>query len=255
MCYFFSLWFQNPCHFRCGFDIVVPSSIIPRCFVTQFTGGSRVKLTESVYEYENWLGFAFCVKFEKNYGPTMSGSSNYSISSLLQYPFYLSFESENTEETFDMPLRLDLDKVPVSYAKHLWLIYISRPHCHFLTTRAYIRFKAHPGYKIKEWGLHMVFEHDIFYPSELWGNIEVDQLESFDYGHESSSSGNGYVPEEEEKPRIKLPYNWYATDEKENPKIQLPYNWHAAEEEQIENMQVNAKGNTLSNMGLSIGDD
>ncbi|KAK2424034.1 disease resistance protein RPV1 [Trifolium repens] len=111
---------ENPCHFRCGFDIVVPGFIFPMWFHYQFTGYSRVRIADSECEYDNWIGFIFCVAFVGNCGSTSFGSSQYSFSSQLPHPLYLSFESEHMEETFDIPLRLDLNKGDGSIAEHLW---------------------------------------------------------------------------------------------------------------------------------------
>jgi hypothetical protein len=88
------------------------------------------------------------------------------------YPLYLSFESEQMEETFDMLLWLDLNKADGSNTEHLWLIYISRPHCHFVTTGATVTFKAHPDAQLKIWGFCMVFEHDFSSSFEL----ETDEV-------------------------------------------------------------------------------
>ncbi|KAJ1377394.1 P-loop containing nucleoside triphosphate hydrolase [Sesbania bispinosa] len=229
---------KNPCHFRCGFDIVVPGNIIPQWFDHQFMGYSRVRIAECVSKSDNWLGFAFCVAFKKMYHPTMFGSSEDSFSSFLPYSLYLSFENEQTEETFDMPLWLKFDGLN---SEHLWIIYISRPHCHFVTTGAHITFKARPGLELKTWGLRMVFESDNFNPlSELVTNIEVNEVEypPLDYEHESSSNS---------RHKIQLPYNWLLTedvheaDSSSGSKFQLPYNWHVTEEEENESWQVNMK--------------
>ena len=56
--------------------------------------------------YENWIGFAFCVIFERSNDKVILRSRHGSISSL--HPFCLSFESEYSEESFDMRLNLDL---------------------------------------------------------------------------------------------------------------------------------------------------
>jgi hypothetical protein len=169
------------------------------------------------------------VLFVENSCQTISGSSHYSLSSQLPYPLYLSFECEQTEETFDIPIRLDLNNDGGSNAEHLWIIYISRPHCHFVTTGAMITFKAHPSLEMKQWGLRVVLEHEIYIPSSSSTN-EVHFLDSsstnevnrLDYVHESSSS----------RPEIQLPYNWYEDEEKS--KFQLRYNWHVTEEEEYD---------------------
>ncbi|KEH38848.1 putative TIR domain, winged helix-turn-helix DNA-binding domain-containing protein [Medicago truncatula] len=224
---------KNPCHFRCGLDIVVPSDTIPLWFDHQFAGNSRVKITD-YNKFDNWLGFAFCVAFVENCCPSTPASSQ------LPYPLYLSFESEQTEETFDIPIQLDLINVDGSNAEYIWLIYISRPHCHFVTTGAQITFKAHPGLELKTWGLHMVFEHDIYSSFELNTN-EVHQNDyiQLDHVHECSSS---------KRPEVQLPYDWYEAEVK--PKVRFCYNWYVTEEEENENREVNGKQSYLLVTGL-----
>ncbi|CAI8604031.1 unnamed protein product [Vicia faba] len=238
---------EKPCHFRCGLDIVVPGYPFPRWFSHQFKGISTVRIAGYADVFDNWIGFAFGVAFVENCRPATSGSSHCSLSSQLPYPLYLSFESEQTEETFDMPLRLDLNKVDGSNTEHIWLIYISRPHCHFVTTGARITFKAHPDVELKTWGLRMVFKHDISNSFEL-GTNEIHQQGGYlhlDYVYESSSRRS---------PEVQLPYNWNVTKEErvteEESKMQLRYNWHVTEEDENENREVNVKQNHLLNMGL-----
>jgi hypothetical protein len=146
-----------------------------------------------------------------------------------------------------MPLRLDLNnlnKADGSNTDHLWVIYISRPHCHFVTTGATtVTFKAHPDVQLKTWGFRMVFEHDISSSFDL----ETDEVHQQGYihlnhVHERSSS---------KRPEVQLPYNWYVTEEEEKSKILLRYNWHVTEEEEVESSEVNLKENHLSNMGLT----
>ncbi|AES66931.1 transmembrane protein, putative [Medicago truncatula] len=210
----FFFWWQSPHHFRCGFDIVVPGDIIPEWFDHQFKGNSRLRITNFTNKNNNWLGFAFCVVFMENCGSNIS------------YPLYLSFESEHMEETFDIPLRLDPNTVDGSNSEHLWLICISRPHCHFVTTEAHITFKAHPDVELKRWGLRMVLENDISNPFKLrtdefcrQGYLQLDHV------HVSSRS--------------------------KRPEVQLRYNWHVTEEEENESREVNLKKNHLSDMGLT----
>ncbi|KAK2369851.1 disease resistance protein RPV1 [Trifolium repens] len=242
---------KSPCHFRCGLDIVVPGNTIPQWFPHQFTANSRIRITDCVNEFGNWLGFSFCVTFVEFHSTTYG--SHYPFSSQLPYPLYLSFESEQMEETFEIPIRLDLNVVDGSNAEHLWLIYISRPHCHFVTTGAQITFKAHPGLVITRWGLRMVMEHDIDdnIPFDSWtkGVHKQDYL-GLDHVHESSSSSSS-----SSRPEIQLPYNWYEAEEKIKPKVQLRYNWHVTEEEENENREVNVKQSHLSDMGLTTADD
>ncbi|KAJ1388931.1 disease resistance protein [Sesbania bispinosa] len=180
---------------------------------------------------ENWIGFAFCVAFEINNHPTIHGTSHHSFSSSLPHHFYLSFESEHTEERFDMPLHLELNKIDSS--KHLWVIYISRQHCHFVKTGAHITFKAYPGLTVKNWGLRMLIK-DTNVNGRGWSlnyRIICSLLPKFDarclvfdYAEESSTN--------------------YG------PKIQLPYNWLVAEEDEVENLEAKSKENGLSNLGL-----
>ncbi|KAK2424031.1 disease resistance protein RUN1 [Trifolium repens] len=239
---------KSPCHFRCGLDIVVPGNTIPQWFPHQFTANSRIRITDCVNEFGNWLGFSFCVTFVEYHSTTYG--SHYPFSSQLPYPLYLSFESEKMEETFDIPIRLDLNVVDGSNAEHLWLIYISRPHCHFVTTGAQITFKAHPGLVITRWGLRMVMEHDIDdnIPFDSWTKgVHKQEYLGLVHVHESSSSSS--------RPEIQLPYNWYEAEEKIKPKVQLRYNWHATEEEENENREVNVKQSHLSDMGLTTTDD
>ncbi|CAJ2660038.1 unnamed protein product [Trifolium pratense] len=236
---------KSPCHFRCGLDIVVPGNTIPQWFPHQFTANSRIRITDCVNEFDNWLGFSFCVTFVE-FHSTTSGS-HYPFSSQLPYPLYLSFESEQMEETFDIPIRLDRNDVDGSDAEYLWLIYISRSHCHFVTTGAQITFKAHPGLVITQWGLRMVMEHDIIDPFDLWINgVHKQEYLGLDHVHESSSSS---------RPEIQFPYNWYEAVEEIKPKVQLRYNWHVTEDEEIENREVNVKQSHLSDMGLTTADD
>jgi len=203
---------------------------------------SRVRIAD-YNEFENWLGFAFCVAFVENCRPATSGSSHYSLSSQLPYPLYLSFESEQSEETFDMPLRLDLNKVDGSNTQHIWLIYISRPHCHFVTTGAQITFKAHPDVELKTWGLRMVFEHEISSSFKLGTNdVQLPNYLHLNHVYESSSS---------RRPEVQLPYNWYVAEEEEKSKILLRYNWQVTEEEENENGELNVKQNHLLDMGLT----
>ena len=202
----------------------------------------------------NWAGFAFCVAFEVSDPSTLSGSSRNSFSAQLPGPLYLSFESEQVEESFHMPFCFDQPKderlLPPHSSKHVWIIYISRPHCHFVKTGAGITFKAHPGYKVHKWGLRMVFKQDI---------------EAMKRGlHRHSLRTQGKVPhfyhftdeDESSGPKIQLlDYRLVIEDVHESssstgPKIQLPYNWFVTDEEENENMEAKAKEMNLSNMGL-----
>jgi len=166
----------------------------------------------------NWLGFVFCVAFEVN---SIAAANSGSLSSVLPHPFYLSFEGEETEERFDMPLSLELDKIDGS--KHLWMIYISKDHCHFVKSGAHVTFKACPGLIIKKWGLCML--------SEKENEEEFDLI----FGRHKCFERFGYVEES---------ISWSG------PKIQLPYNWMITKEEEDENYQVKSKEIDLFNLGL-----
>ncbi|KAK7293048.1 hypothetical protein RJT34_15909 [Clitoria ternatea] len=151
--------------FRCGFDIIVPwdwkivdfpeRRIIPEWFNYEFNGDSIIRILQCDDD-DTWVGFVFCVAFEVNCpAPANSGSAHHSSSLPLPHPFYLSFESEHTEERFDMPLSLELEKI--HGFKHLWVIYISKQHCNFVNTGARISFKACSDLKMKKWGLRILF--------------------------------------------------------------------------------------------------
>ncbi|KAK7324668.1 hypothetical protein VNO77_28410 [Canavalia gladiata] len=221
---------KQPHHFRCGFDIVLPSdgsSIdsdfnfhLQRWFDDIFRGDSIIRVVHCNVD-DNWIGFAFFAEFETENLSTSSDSPHHSSSSQLPHPFYLSFESEWVEERFDMPLNLELDKIDGS---HSWTIYISREHCHFIKTGAHITFKARPGLVVKNWGLRRIVKQDIdmlerqrLEPSHK-DNLVISNVEK-----SSTSSGH---------------------------KIQLPYNWLISEEDEVENLEAKAKENNLCNRGL-----
>jgi hypothetical protein len=170
----------------------------------------------------DWAGFLFYVKFELSNHPVLSSSSHQSITSSLPHPFYLSFESEYTEERFDMPLNLDSNEVDGEH--YLWVIYISQEHCHFVDTGAHITFKARQGLIIKEWGLRVlnkkdteksILEMNVDRPLEI---VEVKQIIS------GSSS--------------------FET------KIQLPYNWFVSDEDEAEKDEAKGKESDLFNLGI-----
>lgn len=223
---------KEPCNFRCGFDIVVPLGlevILPRWLLNQgFKGDSVIRIMQFNVD-DNWIGFVFCVTFERNIiRPAVSSSSPHcSFSS--SHPFRLSFESEYTEEYFDMPLNLELNKIYGS--KHLWVIYISREHCHFVKTGAHITFKAHSSVKINAWGMKSIFRQDI------------DDLERMQQGESLPLHPNDVVHHVD-----------FDSVEKSNnnsgPKFQLPYNWLVTKEDEVENMNTKAKETNLSNAGL-----
>ncbi|XLR41501.1 hypothetical protein S83_026161 [Arachis hypogaea] len=222
------MWKQQSCHFRCGFDIIIPeneSSGIPGWYFNhQFQGGSTVRVADYADADDNWLGFSFCVTFEH--------VKNDCDSSELLRHFYLSFESEHTEEYFDMPSSVETDRD--IDGTHAWIIYISRVHCHFVKTGARIRFKSCKGMKLHKWGLRMVFKQDIEKlkrrlqrvdnkkQSPISDSSRLVVTECVDEGGNSSSQS-----------KIMLPYNWLVTDEEENEK-----------------MEAKAKEDNLSNLGF-----
>ncbi|CAL5200730.1 unnamed protein product [Lathyrus oleraceus] len=228
------IWFErlheNPRHFRGGFDIVVPSDwkntdFPSRWFNHLFDGGSIVRIVD-FDEFDKKFGFAFFVAFEINNCLANSGSPQDSFSSALPHHLYLSFESEHTEERFDMPLSLEPHKIDGS--KHLWLIYISQEHCHFLKTGAHITFKACSSLLIKKWGVRLVIKDLMksYTVRRFWEHLtdtDAPQL-FFDYVQKTSMySGT---------------------------KIQLPYNWFVTEEEEVENSGAKSKETNLSNLGF-----
>ncbi|XP_058779830.1 disease resistance protein LAZ5-like [Vicia villosa] len=224
---------QSSHHFRGGFDIVFPSDwenidfpsscSIPKWFNHQFDSDSIVRIID-FDEFDKKFGFAFCVAFEVNNCRANSSLSQDSFSSALPHPFYLSFESEYTEERFDMPLSLELHKIDGS--KHLWLIYISQEHCHFLKTGAHITFKACPGLLIKKWGLRLVIKDiELSYPLPLKCSSDTDVPQLFFEYVQKTSMRSG-------------------------TKIQLPYNWLVTEDEEVQNSGAKSKETNLSNLGL-----
>ncbi|CAJ1956750.1 unnamed protein product [Sphenostylis stenocarpa] len=211
---------QEPYHFRCGFDIVIPwGSEIPWWFNERFREDSIVRIMEFNLD-ENWIGFAFCVTFELNNGPVVASSSS--------SRFYLSFESEHTEECFDMSLYLKVNETNGS--KHIWIIYISREHCHFVKTGAHITFKAQPSVKINAWGMRSIFLQDVYdfktmqqgqpLPFHPNGANHVD----FDFVEKGNTNPG--------------------------PIFQLPYNWLLTEEDEVEKNNAEVKENHLLYAGL-----
>jgi len=196
-----------------------PIRTIPHWFDYRFNGGLRI-WTKHADMHFNWVGFVFCVAFEVNNCSEISGSSHQSPSSPLPYPFYLSFESEHTEERFDMPLNLELNEIHGS--KHLWIIYISREHCHFVKSGAEIKFRARQNLIIRECGLRVITKEDI--EASEW------------------------------KPRTDLPLQIVEMEESSSnifeTKIQLPYNWLVSVEECVEDDAVKGKEVDLFNLGL-----
>ncbi|XP_029130869.1 disease resistance protein RPP2A isoform X2 [Cajanus cajan] len=223
---FFVRLIKEPNHFRCGFDIVFPwdwldtslwfkdYKIFDGCAVMRITGFS---------EADSWLGFSFCVSFEVKNGPAVSSSSH--------NPFYLSFESEYTEEYFDMPLNLEVDNIDES--KYFWIIYISKEHCHFVKSGAHITFKGHPHVEICGWGIRSIFEQD----------IDLDDFEKF------SKMGKRPHSNPDDLPYLDFDYVKNSNNSF-GPKIQLPYNWLVTDEDEAENINAKAKGKGLSYAGL-----
>ncbi|KAL4293227.1 TMV resistance protein N isoform X3 [Arachis ipaensis] len=226
-------WFarlvEQPCHFRCGFDIIIPeneSSGIPGWYFNhQFQGGSTVRVVDYADADDNWLGFSFCVTFEH--------VKNDCDSSELLRHFYLSFESEHTEEYFDMPSSVETDRD--IDGTHAWIIYISRVHCHFVKTGARIRFKACKGMKLHKWGFRMVFKQDIEKLKRRLQRVD-NKKQSPIFDSSRLVIETEYVDEDlssSSESKIMLPYNWLVTDEEENEK-----------------MEAKAKEDNLSNLGF-----
>jgi len=188
----------------------------------------------------NWFGFVFCVAFEVNNRAANSGSS----SLVLPHPFYLSFESEHTEERFDMPLSLELDKIDGS--KHLWIIYISLDHCHFVETGALITFKACPGVVVRKWGLRMLVKKANAEKSALRIDRHnfVDSFETMACMFKNQDIFDGFEESNLILDYVEESISWSG------PKIQLPYNWLVTEEEEVENYQAKSKETDLFNLGL-----
>ncbi|KAL2331604.1 hypothetical protein Fmac_019185 [Flemingia macrophylla] len=95
----------EPNHFRCGFDLVVPYDFMGSPFRYKHVfDGSYARIVDRFSEIDNWIGFVFGVAFEDNNNHEVFRSPFKNES---EHPFYLSFESEFTEEYFDMPLNLE----------------------------------------------------------------------------------------------------------------------------------------------------
>ncbi|ESW21711.1 hypothetical protein PHAVU_005G093400, partial [Phaseolus vulgaris] len=207
-------------HFRCGFDIVVPWGLeIPRWFSKRFEGDSVISIVEFNVD-EDWMGFAFCVIYGRNNGSAVGHSSWHS--------FYLSFVSKHTEEYFDMQHDLEVQYSVVS--NHLWIIYISREHCHFVKTGAHISFKAKPSVKIHRWGMRSIFKKDV---------------------HDFKRMQQGqHLP----FPRDEVhPVNFVFVQKSNinfGPIFQLPYNWLRTKEDEVEKNDAEVKENNLSYAGF-----
>ncbi|WJX82169.1 hypothetical protein P8452_64959 [Trifolium repens] len=221
---------KEPLYFRCGFDLVLPwyedeeASDMRSIFCYYwFKGDSIVRINDPVMDVD-WHGFLFGVTFELNNHPKQSSFSHQSLSSSLPHPFYLSFESEYTEELFDMSLNLESNQV--DGLNYVWMIYISREHCHFVKTGAHITFKARQGLLIKKWGLRVITKKDT-QGSMMEMSVPVHlPLENVKVKQRRRGSSN-FVP-----------------------KIQLPYNWFVSDEDEAERDEAKGKETDLFNLGL-----
>ncbi|KAK2414730.1 disease resistance protein RUN1 [Trifolium repens] len=220
---------KEPRHFRCGFDIILPWpwGKIPYWFDYQFKRGSIIRIKESNMHID-WPGFVFCILFEVNNHSAVYESPHQSLSSALPHPFYLSFESEYTEERFDVSLNLERNMIDGK--DYLWTIYISQEHCHFVKTGAQITFKGRQGLIMKEWGLRVL---------------------TMTYIYESEGP---FLVIDKEDPRIDNPVLVIDIVEESNnkfePKIQLPYNWFISDEDEVVIDETKRKEIDLSNLGL-----
>ncbi|CAK8541970.1 unnamed protein product [Lathyrus sativus] len=233
ICRLFSRWVQRlvrePLQFRCGFDIVLPwheeingfleNSSIQEFFGHGFKGGSIGRINNTGM-HDDWLGFLFYVTFELNNHHVLSNSPLFPPP--LPHPFYLSFENEHTEERFDMPLNLDQKKILGDH--YLWIIYISREHCHFVETGAHITFKAHKGLILKECGLRVITKGDI---------------------EDSTMVMGAPLP----LPIVKVKQSRSKKSRFES-KIQLPYNWLVSDKDEAEKNAAKGKETDLFNLGL-----
>ncbi|PNX78998.1 disease resistance protein (TIR-NBS-LRR class) [Trifolium pratense] len=112
---------------------------------------------------------------------TVSVSQHQSVSSTLPHPFYLSFESEHTEECFEMPLNLERG--------------------------AQITFKANQRVIMKEWGMHMLTKKDLEDSEEE--NKDLRKYHPILVIDNVEESNNKF------EPKIQLPYNWLLSDKDE----------------------------------------
>ncbi|KAL2331598.1 hypothetical protein Fmac_019179 [Flemingia macrophylla] len=227
---------EEPNNFRCGFDLVVPweewNPWIQRSpfRIQHIFDGGYAKMENKFSEVDNWIGFVFSVLFEvKNYSG-VSSSSHCSLSWAWEHPFYLSFENEFTEEYFD--IALNLKEAKIHRSPHVWMIYISRQHCHFVKSGTLITFKGHtiqcwdhPRVEIIQWGVEAIFLEDIdkfkmmLQAQPLPPNSNASQ-EYIHFGMKSNSSS---------EPKILVPYNWLVTEKEEVENIIAKANGYEAE--------------------------
>ncbi|KAL2327746.1 hypothetical protein Fmac_021173 [Flemingia macrophylla] len=202
---------KNPCHFRGGFDIVVPGWFSTRSWRQTFGGSSIIRITNFGMK-KDWLGFAFYVVFRLNNASKFSRHLLCPNSSPVPHSVYLSFESEHTEEYFNIPIDFESGKIVRS--SHHWVIYISQEHCHFVKTGAHITFKAQTDFEIIRWGLSSVFKGKaIGSPLVGFDDVTIDMI-------------------------------------KPGPKIRLPYNWLVTKKDEVEIIEAKTKEINLSNVGL-----
>ncbi|CAK8539119.1 unnamed protein product [Lathyrus sativus] len=221
--------FKEPQHFRCGLDIVFPwhrkyvdshgNPSIPQWFNHKFDEGSVIRINNSDMQV-GWAGFSFCVAFQVDIRHGVADLPRRFNSLPLSIPFCLSFESEHTEECFDIPLSLERNRVASS--TYIWVIYISREHCHFVKTGAKITFKAGRGVTMKKWGFRVLIKKGV-----------------------------------ERTPGTQPPlFSIENVNERINsfePKIKLPYNWLVSSEDEVENDEAKGKETNLFNLGLLTG--
>ncbi|KAL2328071.1 hypothetical protein Fmac_021498 [Flemingia macrophylla] len=235
------VWFgrliEYPSHFRCGFDIVVPwlEKVVPQSFQPELAASSIIRI-KNFNANEDWLGFVFYAVFEVNDIAKVSPPPHCSFSSSpVLHPIYLSFESEHTEEYFNIPIDFKPSKIVRS--DHLWVIYISREHCHFVKTGAHITFKSQPGFKIIKWGLRSIFKQDFY-------NLQMDLCIIDDLERK-------YIRKRFLTCEHPVDFDDVTNDmTNPEPKIRLPYNWLVTEKDEVENIEAKTKENNLSNVGL-----
>ncbi|KAL2327763.1 hypothetical protein Fmac_021190 [Flemingia macrophylla] len=158
----------------------------------------------------------------------------------INFPYLKRIDLSNSRHLVETPdfsqipklERLDLSPCKIVRSDYLWVIYISREHCHFVNTGAHISFKSQSGFKIITWGLHTVFQQDLYY------------LEEIGYGKKYKRDLlHTYEPA--------FAFDFVTNDMTDSgPKIRLPYNWLVTEKDENENIEAKTKENNLSNVGL-----